>query len=219
MKKFAEAPFFDLITAGDDISIFSNQLEKISAHDINYFPWPNYRSETCVQFSIAYSLSHVLLKFRVTEKNIRAVHTGINSPVFEDSCVEFFIALDDTGYYNFEFNCIGGKLGEFGKSRKDRQFLPTAAMKKIKTETLIKNSVDNFFLWNLTIMIPFETFIHHHLWDLRNNVCQSNFYKCGDKLPEPHYMSWSPIKTAAPDFHQPQYFGDLLFTGKSAFVK
>jgi hypothetical protein len=27
----------------------------------------------------------------------------------------------------------------------------------------------------------------------------------------PHYVTWNPIKTEKPDFHQPSYFGLLKF--------
>jgi hypothetical protein len=40
---------------------------------------------------------------------------------------------------------------------------------------------------------------------------RGNFYKCGDKLPVPHYLSWAPIATPRPDFHRPEYFDTLMF--------
>jgi hypothetical protein len=40
---------------------------------------------------------------------------------------------------------------------------------------------------------------------------QANFYKCGDKLKQPHYLSWKPVLTSNPDFHQPKYFGEISF--------
>ena len=38
---------------------------------------------------------------------------------------------------------------------------------------------------------------------------RGNIYKCGDKLPVPHFISWSPISTPAPDFHCPRFFGEM----------
>ena len=37
-----------------------------------------------------------------------------------------------------------------------------------------------------------------------------NFYKCGDATLLPHYLSWSQIDTEQPDFHRPEFFGELL---------
>ncbi|OSZ77054.1 hypothetical protein CAP36_11560 [Chitinophagaceae bacterium IBVUCB2] len=213
------APFLDIVSASSDISDISLQLDKLPKHLVDCFPWPVYKNETAVNFSIAASDSHVLLKFRVKEKNIRAINTTINSPVYEDSCVEFFIAFDDAGYYNFEFNCIGTRLAEYGKNRKHRRFLPPSAIEKIVTTTVIKHVEEDFYLWHLTIMMPFGTFKHHDLTNIRNQGCRANFYKCGDKLPSPHYIVWSPVFTAEPDFHQPKYFGELIFGTDASFTR
>jgi hypothetical protein len=37
----------------------------------------------------------------------------------------------------------------------------------------------------------------------------ANFYKCGDETPEPHFLSWNPIDLPKPNFHVPQFFGQL----------
>ena len=29
---------------------------------------------------------------------------------------------------------------------------------------------------------------------------RANFYKCGDELQKPHFLSWNPIKIEKPDF-------------------
>ena len=39
----------------------------------------------------------------------------------------------------------------------------------------------------------------------------ANFYKCGDELPTPHFLSWNPIEWAEPSFHRPEQFGKLIF--------
>ena len=44
-----------------------------------------------------------------------------------------------------------------------------------------------------------------------NIKASGNFYKCGDQQVVPHYLSWAPITTENPDFHRPEYFGELNF--------
>lgn len=34
----------------------------------------------------------------------------------------------------------------------------------------------------------------------------ANFYKCGDDLPAPYYLSWNKIIAPKPDFHYPDFF-------------
>jgi hypothetical protein len=39
---------------------------------------------------------------------------------------------------------------------------------------------------------------------------RANFYKCGDELQVPHFLSWNPIGVETPDFHRPEFFGKLV---------
>ena len=43
----------------------------------------------------------------------------------------------------------------------------------------------------------------------RGEVIKGNFYKCGDKTEIPHFGMWSPIDSEKPNFHQPQFFGEM----------
>ena len=40
---------------------------------------------------------------------------------------------------------------------------------------------------------------------------KANFYKCGDRLKQQHYLSWNPIDLPRPNFHCPEFFGELTF--------
>ncbi|MNL73189.1 hypothetical protein D3C87_1986170 [compost metagenome] len=44
-----------------------------------------------------------------------------------------------------------------------------------------------------------------------NQKFKGNFYKCGDKLEQPHYLSWSPIHLPHPQFHAIDFFGNINF--------
>ena len=59
--------------------------------------------------------------------------------------------------------------------------------------------------WRVAMCIPYE------LIGFSSDTvpCQlsTNFYKCADKSDHPHFVSWNPIDTAAPDFHRPEFFG------------
>ncbi|MDR1556412.1 MAG: hypothetical protein LBS88_05185, partial [Tannerellaceae bacterium] len=35
--------------------------------------------------------------------------------------------------------------------------------------------------------------------------------KCADDTDTPHYLSWNPIAVSAPDFHRPDFFGEIYF--------
>ena len=57
----------------------------------------------------------------------------------------------------------------------------------------------------------FCIFFHHNIKDVKGKTFRANFYKCGDKLTVPHYVTWSPVETVKPDYHQPEYFGNIKF--------
>lgn len=46
----------------------------------------------------------------------------------------------------------------------------------------------------------------------RNKTLRINAYKCGDETKQPHFACWSNILTENPDFHCPEYFGELIFS-------
>jgi hypothetical protein len=137
--------------------------------------------------------------------------------VCEDSCVEFFVSPANDGiYYNFEFNAIGTCLLGTGTGRKDSSRAPEEVIFKIRrltsagTNPIREKKGD--FIWTLTLAIPKEVFFKHKIKDLKGKIFTANFYKCGDALTEPHYLTWNVVETPSPDYHQPEYFGQLKFT-------
>lgn len=178
--------------------------------------WPEFSCTPEVILFCAYTKKEILLKYRVKEKNILARCTEINDPVFKDSCVEFFISCGNAFYYNFEFNCIGTPYAGYGTQREGRTLLDERKISKIRTYSSLGRDeiaeireIDGY--WELTIAIPFDIFKEPEYRNPRNHSFKSNFYKCGDDLPDPHYLSWNSIGIANPDFHRPEFFGDLNF--------
>jgi hypothetical protein len=198
------------INYNDAIETVSLCLNKLEKHELYFTPWPDYPYKPQVQFSIAHSGECIFLKYFVTEKSIRAAAGNINGTVWEDACVEFFVSFDDRGYYNLEFNCIGTALAGFGKEKGSRVRIEETIIRKMKYSSCISNTAENIY-WELTVAIPLEVFTHHNLTPLKGKEGKANFYKCGDALPQPHFVAWSNIEAPQPNFHLPQFFGNLLF--------
>lgn len=183
---------------------------------IDTLNWKGYDYKPEVQFAIAYSETEIFLKYFVKENYFKAEKTESNQNVFEDSCVEFFVSPEPDGYYyNFEFNAIGTCLMGSGHGRADSVRADLSHIAKIRrfpslgSTPIAERKGD--FSWDLTIAIPYEVLFHHNVKDLRGKSFRANFYKCGDKLSVPHYVSWNPIGTEKPDFHRPEYFGEVRF--------
>ncbi|MCD0486676.1 hypothetical protein LPB86_00430 [Pedobacter sp. MC2016-14] len=207
-----QAAFLEDINLCTPIEKISQSLDQEMRHAIACRPWPEFGYKPEVSFAIAHGKNAILLKFFVTEEAIRAVYLNPNDPVYLDSCVEFFIGFnDDADYYNFEFNCAGTCLLGYGSGR-ERQLLPVAEIRKIKHESRIRNPREEKLIdWELTVVIPTEVMIFHHFSSLNKSQSRVNFFKCGDGLPKPHYLSWNNIESDEPNFHQSQFFGSLYF--------
>ncbi|MBF1073685.1 MAG: hypothetical protein HXL32_03115, partial [Prevotellaceae bacterium] len=65
--------------------------------------------------------------------------------------------------------------------------------------------------WELALIIPVSAFFCHHIQSLSGRTVRANFYKCGDKTLNPHFLSWNAINSPSPDFHRPDCFGELTF--------
>jgi hypothetical protein len=200
-----------------DINLVSEILDsKGSEGFINTINWTDFPVKPEVRFKIGYGEKEIFLKYYVHESSIKAEMTSPNQNIWEDSCVEFFVSpAGDGQYYNFEFNPIGTTLMAVGSSRDGRVFAGKDIISEIRK--LASMEIKPFpektgdFFWTLTLAIPVQIFFNHKIKDLKDKIFHANFYKCGDKLSTPHFLSWNPIETEKPDFHRPEYFGKIRF--------
>ena len=176
--------------------------------------WPEaFPERPEVSFDIAHSGDALHLHFHVRENAVRAVCDADGGRAWEDSCVEFFFAPRPDGiYYNLECTCTGRILLCRGTGRHGREPLPEALLRGISRRPSL--GTEPFGLraeptaWELELDIPAATY---GLVTFAGLQARGNFYKCGDLLPVPHYLSWAPVGTPKPDFHRPEFFDKLLF--------
>jgi hypothetical protein len=185
-------------------------------HTIGTLNWDGYPYKPEVRFNIAWGRREIYIKYYIREGHVKAEKTATNEMVCEDSCVEFFVSPADDGlYYNFEFNPIGTALMGSGHGRHDSTRAKPALVDSIRRLTTMGNQpfaeISGDISWSVTLAIPLETFFHHKIDDLEGKSFRANFYKCGDKLTSPHFVTWNPVGTERPDYHRPEYFGVLKF--------
>jgi len=184
-----------LITSGARLSI-----DKINWKDFSHTP--------DVTVFLGYCDQRLWLHYLVGNDFVRAICREDQEPVWQDSCVEFFVKQGDI-YRNFEFNCLGVCLSASGPDRNARERLDSAEMARIlrfpslTIESLPSESIPSN--WSLTVAIPLGL-----IGLKQGSQFMANFYKCGDETKVPHYISWSPIVTSSPDFHQPGFFAPLV---------
>mgnify|MGYP000282612113 CR=1 FL=1 len=191
--------------------------EQAELHTIDLVNWHEFQYLPEVTFRIAHSNNQIWLKYYVKEKSILAEVNETNGGVANDSCVEFFFdPMADGNYYNFEFSCIGVTHLAYGPDRNDRVFI---APEIIEKEVKVSSSLGDLpfseqtgdYAWEMTIIIPGSSLTHNKELQLKGRSARANFYKCGNKTAESHYVSWNPVLTKRPDFHRPEYFGHLIF--------
>lgn len=163
-------------------------------------------------FSVAHSGTHIYIDFFVRCNYLRAVNSENNSPVHQDSCVEFFISpKGQTPYYNFELNCIGTIHAakrmdrHTGEPLSDEQLGRVRRLASCGTKPF--EELEGMFSWNLIVAIPLD--LIGVTYEGSPIDMKANFYKCADLTTTPHFLSWAPISTEQPDFHRPEFFGNI----------
>ena len=175
--------------------------------------WKEFSYVPKVEFAACWSETGLFINYWVDEDVTAALTLKDNGPVYKDSCVEFFVSPGGNDYYyNFEFNCIGSLLLAYGNSRHNRKPAREEILKGVaRFSSLEKKTFTETHLepWDLLVIIPPTAFFMNSGFRFREMTMKANFYKCGDGLSKPHYLSWKPINSDKPDFHRPEFFSDI----------
>lgn len=151
---------------------------------------------------------HVQLKS--WETNLRITCKEYQGRVCEDSCMEFFFNFaPDTQdkYVNFETNPIGTINSSLGKGRRCRKKILEiwGELPEVKGQVF-----DDY--WQVEYLLPMELLEKSFgtINTEKGAKYTGNFYKCGDKTDIEHYGMWSPVDLPEPDYHRPEFFGELI---------
>lgn len=164
-----------------------------------------------VQFRVWHEGDTFHIGYNVREQGTRALQTVLGGPVYEDSCVECFIQPDpaDPHYYNFEFNPIGMMAMACRTGRNDPEDAPREVLESVRIKTTAgKEPFDEKYVeeWSLDIAIPASALFNSGVKDFSGRRMRMNFFKCGDGLKVPHFVTWAPVRTPSPDYHRPEFF-------------
>jgi hypothetical protein len=207
LEGFSNPPL-ELVSETLDLEIEPLMLDVVNWEEFPYHPK--------VTVQIAYNEEELFLQYHVSEQSVKGEITKSNGRVWTDSCVEFFLSPDGNDeYYNLEMNCIGTALLGF---RKKGDPTVHASEEQIASIRIISSLGNSPFAekkepteWQLTVAVPWKVFFKHDLNPVSGTKMRGNFYKCGDELSVPHFVSWTKIKTEKPSFHEPAFFGGLEF--------
>ena len=188
-----------------------DQPELMATDTIGAVNWPSeWPYAPQVRFRMAHNGERLFVRFEVSEEHICATKTEPNTSVCEDSCVELFVSLGEGHpYFNIELNCIGTMLAAHRLTRPVKTPLTAEQMATIVRRTSLGNSpieIAEGGSWWLELELPFA------LLGAEGTpaTLRANLYKCGDDTDPVHFVSWSPIGVEQPDFHRPEWFGELV---------
>lgn len=180
---------------------------------ISTLNWPEAPYAPLSTFTIAHSGKTLYIDFFTRCNYLRAENYENQSPVCEDSCVEFFVSPTcDNHYWNFEFNCIGTINASHRSERRNPTRLTPDELARVVRVASCGNrpfrEMEGIFAWNLLVAIPLDLIdVHYEGKPVR---MLANFYKCAAATSAPHYLTWNAVTSEKPDFHRPQDFGELI---------
>lgn len=198
-----------------NIDAVFNRLESSGVrHNIGELNWKDeYPYHPLTTFTIAHSAKYVYINFFVRCNFLRAVNFKNNTPVYEDSCVMFYVrGRGREEYICFEFNCIGAINASYRRAGEDPVQMSD---EDIATITVLPScgrrpfrEIEGLFTWDLLVTIPLE------LLGVEYNgnpvELEGNFFKCASGTSLPHFLSWSPVRSLHPDFNRPESFGSII---------
>ena len=209
---------YPLVRISKDADIFA-AAEKGMRAAVEEYRWQSDYTPRAEAF-VAVSEDALRVCLTAWEQEIRAEGCARNDMVCQDSCLEFFFAPTEgqLAYFNFEFNPHGTLYVGFspeGTRESSAKICdaPDNAFFRVETrQTLGRGDGSR---WQVAFDVPF-VFIRRFVpnFDIvQNGGLRGNFYKCGDLTATPHWGSWNPVGTGAPDFHRPEYFGKMPLEG------
>lgn len=167
---------------------------------------PNPPPEATAQ--IVWSAERLLVRLDCFRAPERSENTAPDSAVWEDSCLEFFFSFGGENYVNLEGNANGALRASVGPDRHSRRFLRELSLPLPRASA--ESRADG---WSLTLEVPAGLIEGLYGETLRPGLCfRGNFYACGDQTPAPYYAGWNCVETETPDFHRPEYFGELVLS-------
>ncbi len=156
----------------------------------------------------AWDENNLYVRLQAKEPHILRRFTGTLDEVCKDSCLEFFFCpRPDDRYFNFEANPNGALYVGYGRPGKNRCRLHRENFREIFQVTPFEIPGG----WGLELTIP-VSFVQIFVPDFalkKGMTMRANFFKCGDETEAEHYMSWNPVEVAEPNFHLPEFFGEI----------
>lgn len=196
---------YDLKTAAD-----RRELDAAPVLRVAEYRWLEGYAPTVTAQAVLVRNEGFYIRMICLENHPKIVYTVPDSPVCRDSCMEVFVNFAperDSRYLNLEANALGTLHCKVGAGRRDRRALRDMGVPMPQVSPQIREGE-----WRLEFFIPMRCVeaVYGPCAFEKGSLIRANFYKCGDDTDRPHYGMWSPVDSPVPDFHRPEFFGELI---------
>lgn len=177
---------------------------------MNLYPWDEtgYTPEATITMVYNEEALRVRLQSPVTELTVLTNHD--NGPVWEDNCLELFLApyADHPDYINFECNPLCAMVIGKGAGREERISLVSLLKPQMNVSSTIH--AGKGYEINYTIPLAALAELYDRPLLKSGDVLRLNAYICGEATPIMHFGMLFPIQTPEPDFHRSEFFGEAV---------
>jgi len=178
------------------------------------FPWWESGEKERTEVKMLWNDTFLYVAFKCDDKHIWADHYNINDRTYEDDCVELFWNPSPDRqqyYYQFEINCIGNLLSV---KRPDRATIMLPHITQ-SIQGTVNDDTDTDTGWVIEMALRFAEYpeLFTAAPPKPGDMWRIGLNRCGGKT-NPQYSQWSPSQTDKPNFHRPEDFGKLFFSGE-----
>jgi hypothetical protein len=216
---------YHVIPISGDISIDANWEKPIwaavEAVELTHYMGEKPKFSPVTHAKLMYDKDHIYGIFQVQDKYVQSKVLEINGNVSGDSCVEFFFSPDTDSpltYFNLEINAGGIPLLHYVKQpRQNYEVIDPQAIKKIEIAHSLPREVypeiTEETVWTIEFKVPLDMLRQYGpvTTPAPGVKWKANFYKTGSRTSNPNYFTWNLVENPRPDFHLPQFFGNLIF--------
>ncbi len=174
------------------------------------------RSDYKTDAKVLYDDNYIYFAFRCVDDNIWSTMKRRDEHLWLEEVVEVFLQGDpnQSGYIELEVNPLGTMLDLYMLAARKPLHYESWNSEKLRWAVQVDGTVDGRpgdQEWTCEIALPIEDVVTApHRPPQPGDRWRMNLYR-GESRPKPAGLAWSP--TLRDDFHVPQRFGELVFSG------
>jgi hypothetical protein len=174
------------------------------------------RSDYKTEAKVLYDDNYIYFAFRCVDDNIWSTMKRRDEHLWLEEVVEVFLQGDPNqpGYIELEVNPLGTMLDLYMLAARKPLHYESWNSEKLRWAIRVDGTVDGRpgdHEWTCEIALPIEDVVTApHRPPQPGDRWRMNLYR-GESRPKPAGLAWSP--TLRDDFHVPQRFGELVFSG------